>query len=265
MDSDLWTKQIDFPIYSGYAVFQLGFADEPLFKLIKTDGTTQEPLPNVKFAIKKINDDETEEDAKDTAGNIIGEEEKINGETYHVIKTDEKGEIKEDLPEGLYKVIEVETLEGYEFSENIEDRTYYFGIGKSKAAVKDLVEERNTIIQGNGILTYEDIINTNDGGYVVLAGVNGEYIINAEETESNTEITLSDNTGTARTDDGALTLIKYSSDEKIEWATTINQNTLYRMKVEQSITGDYYVLSSNTIIKFDNNRKFALQKIWRIV
>ena len=256
---------ISYGSYSGYAMFELAFSDEPLFKLIKTDGTTQEPLPNVKFAIKKINDDGTEEDAKDTAGNIIGEEEKINGETYHVIKTDEKGEIKEDLPEGLYKVIEVEALEGYELSENIADITYYFGIGKSKAAVKDLVKEKNTIMQGNGILTYEDIINTNDGGYVILAGVNGKYTINADETESNTEIVLSDNTGTARTDDGAVTLIKYNSNEKIEWATTVNRGTLYRMKVQQSNTGDYYVMSSNAIMKFDNERKFCIFKIWRII
>ena len=224
--------------YSGYAVFQLGFADEPLFKLIKTDGTTQEPLPNVKFAIKKINDDETEEDAKDTAGNIIGEEEKINGETYHVIKTDEKGEIKEDLPEGLYKVIEVETLEGYEFSENVEDRTYYFGIGKSKAAVKEAVEMWNHSIEGNAEITYTGSVPTSDGGYIYVGFFANTISFDEDKTTTNNAISFT-STGSY---DGII--IKYNANNKIEWAKQYKDDA----SVEERIEGIELVDSDTVVI-----------------
>lgn len=50
-----------------------------------------------------------------------------------VVKTDENGEISYGLKAGLYKATEIEAPEGYELAENEADRTYYFGIGASKA------------------------------------------------------------------------------------------------------------------------------------
>ena len=57
---------------------------------------------------------------------------KIAGSGYYGLTTDENGEITANLPEGLYKAIEVEAPEGYDLPENEEDRTYYIGIGANK-------------------------------------------------------------------------------------------------------------------------------------
>lgn len=176
----------------GKLIFTLGFEDEPLFKLTKIDGTTFEPLPNVKFAIKKINDDDSEEDAKDTSGNLIGEEYKIDGVTYRVIETDSKGEITADLPEGIYKVIEVETLKQYELSEDIEERTYYFGIGKNLPAVKELVEKVRIALTSKGTISYCRELVTKDGGYIVVGTLEGRVVFDAERTVANEDIEIID-------------------------------------------------------------------------
>ena len=246
--------------YTGYASFLLCFADEPLFKLTKIDGTTQESLPGAKFTIKKVNYDKSEEIAKDVDGNVVGKEEILDGEKCYVVETNEKGEIKANLPEGLYKVVEVEAPEGYEFAENVEDRTYYFGIGKAKPAEKEISEKKSFRFGNKGLITYQDILKTFDGGYVILAGVNGECVISANETVSGKEIILSDNSSVLRNDEGILVLIKYNKDEKVEWATKTTLNSLYRMKVVQSENGNYYILSSNGIAKIDVSGNFINKK-----
>ena len=67
--------------------------NEPLFVLTKIDGETKVSLPNVKFAITKIEDDGTEMPATNTKGEIIGTKEIINGKEYYTVTTDQKGQI----------------------------------------------------------------------------------------------------------------------------------------------------------------------------
>ena len=154
-DGNSMNDKLAYAITAGDKVPQIAIAidNEPLFSLTKVDGDTQEPLPNVKFAITKVEDDGTETQALNSKGEVIGETVEIDGKTYQIITTDEDGRITEDLPEGYYKVVEVETLEGYQLPENEEDRTYFFGIGKTKPAVKEIVELWSQQFEGNGQIT----------------------------------------------------------------------------------------------------------------
>lgn len=200
--------------YRGNIVI-LALDNEPLFSLIKIDGETQEPLPNVKFAITKVEDDGTETQAVNSKGEVIGETVQIGDKTYQVITTDEQGRITEDLPEGYYKVVEIETQEGYQLPENEEDRTYFFGIGKTKPAVKEMVELWSQSFESNGEITYTDSVATDDGGYIKIGYFSNTVTFAADETESGEEIVL---TSEGRNSDGVI--IKYNNNNKIEWTKT---------------------------------------------
>ena len=104
----------------GNTIF-LTIEDSPSFKLIKKDAQTGEKLADIKFAIYSI-ENGTEELAKDSKGEIIGKKEIINGVEYYIVKTNSNGEITANLPEGLYKIVEVEAPEEYDLSNS----TYYF-------------------------------------------------------------------------------------------------------------------------------------------
>ena len=100
-------------------VYKIGVEDSPLFTIIKTDAKTGDRLPKTKFAIYKVNDDGSEGVAYDSKGNIVGNDEEINGVRYKVIETDENGEYTKDLKPGKYKFIELSTLDKkYEISKN---------------------------------------------------------------------------------------------------------------------------------------------------
>ena len=196
--------------------------NEPLFSLTKIDGDTQEPLPNVKFAITKVEEDGTETTAVNSKGEVIGETQEIDGKTYQIITTDEQGRITEDLPEGYYKVVEIDTLEGYQLPENEEDRTYFFGIGKAKPAVKEMVELWNQQFEGNGEITYTDSVATDDGGYIKIGNfvASGSVKFDADETESGEEIVIP-GSFPGRTN---AVIIKYNNENKVKWFNKYQTN-----------------------------------------
>ena len=100
-------------------VYKIGVEDSPLFTIIKTDAKTGDRLPKTKFAIYEVNDDGSEGVAYDSKGNIVGNEEEINGVRYRVIETDENGEYTKDLKPGKYKFIELSTVDKrYEISKD---------------------------------------------------------------------------------------------------------------------------------------------------
>ena len=216
--------------------------NEPLFSLTKIDGETKTPLPNVKFAITKVEDDGTETTAVNSKGEVIGETQEIDGKTYQIITTDEQGRITEDLPEGYYKVVEVETLEGYQLPENEEDRTYFFGIGKTKPAVKEMVELWSQQFEGNGEITYIDSVATDDGGYIKIGYFSKTVTFDAEQTENGEELVL---TSEGSNSDGVI--IKYNRDNKIVWAKTysgvdtINNNDQFN-SITKLTDGSYLIL-----------------------
>ena len=128
-------NKFDYTVESGK--IKITMKNAPIFKLVKRDGETQEPLHNTKFVIYKIDEEYNEYPAYDVNGELVGESIEIQGENYQVITTDENGEISINLPKGLYKVIEVQALEDYELPENIEERTYYFGIDETVQGTKE--------------------------------------------------------------------------------------------------------------------------------
>ncbi|MGN1029694.1 MAG: MucBP domain-containing protein [Bacilli bacterium] len=127
--------------------------DSPSFSLVKKDGTTKEVLPGVKFAIYNI--DNGEEEARDSKGNIIGNKEVINGTEYYVVTTDENGEINANLPEGIYKAVELWAPDQYDIS---EDNEYYFGIGASRDYVYQMVTTQGDSIDAKKSLTSSALV-----------------------------------------------------------------------------------------------------------
>lgn len=119
--------------------------DTPLFKLVKTDSETGEPLANAKFIIKKIDEEGNDIDyAKDINGNYVGE---LNEEKQYVITTDETGIVTLPLSAGLYKAVEIGYPEGYQ--EN-EDKQYFRITGGEEEE-----QEEGEVIQINNI---EDLV-----------------------------------------------------------------------------------------------------------
>ena len=156
---------------------KVNFKNAPIFKLYKKDGDTKEPLPNTKFVIYKIDEEYNEYPAYDVNGELVGESIEIQGENYQVITTDENGEISINLPKGLYKVIEVQALEDYELPENIEERTYYFGIDETVQATREWTSEDFYVDINARIAVSEngDIISGNNE-YKEVNGKNVSYL-----------------------------------------------------------------------------------------
>lgn len=98
---------------------------EPSFTLYKEDGETFEPIEGTKFVITDLDGN----NVIGTDGKIVGNLENINGVDYYVLTTGENGFIKANLPQGLYKAIEVYVNDAYILAEDETDRTYYFEIG----------------------------------------------------------------------------------------------------------------------------------------
>ena len=142
---------------------KLTIEDSPSFKLIKKDAETKEAIGNVKFVIYNVEGD-SEEPARNSKGEIVGTLETINGTEYYTVQTDSNGELTVDLPEGLYKAVEVEAPEQYE----IVGQTYYFGIGGSREGGKVLQQveygEKGNLVALSGI--NPTLNSTSDGGYI---------------------------------------------------------------------------------------------------
>ena len=109
------------------AVYKIGVEDVPLFTIIKTDAKTGKLLPRTKFAIYEVDDMGAESTAYDSKGNIVGNEEEINGVRYRVVETDENGEYTKGLKPGQYKFVELSTVDKrYEISKE----PIYVGVGE---------------------------------------------------------------------------------------------------------------------------------------
>ena len=198
--------------------------DSPSFKLIKKDAETKEVLAGIKFAIYNV-DDGTEQLARNSKGEIIGTKETIKGREYYVVETDEKGELTADLPEGLYKAVEVEAPEKY----NLAGQIYYFGIGASREAPTTIGVTQATSIGGSRVDRINSVAATSDGGYIV-----GGYF-------ESSSITVGDYTLiNAGSRDGML--IKYGSEGEVEWARSVGGNDYdYIHSVAATSDGGYIV------------------------
>ena len=219
---------------------KLTIEDSPSFKLIKKDGETNALLPNVKFAIYNV--DEGEVPARNSKGEIIGKKETINGREYYTVTTNSRGEITADLPEGLYKAVEVEADEKYDIKNKVKN----FGIGRSREGKKALQAEWAKAVGGSYIDEINSVINTSDGGYLV-----GGYFKD-EDLDIGNNVILNNNGW----EDGLL--IKYSVEGEIEWAKSIGgENHDFIESISETSEGDYFVTGyfySNSIDLGNNIR-----------
>ncbi len=203
--------------------------DNPIFKITKTDSETNELLPNTKFAIYNA---ETGMPATDSKGNIIGNKEVINGKEYNVVITNENGEIVLDLPEGLYKAVEVEADEKYDLTNN----EHFFGIGASREWRKDTETVWKRSITGSNSIVA--VCGTTDNGSVVV----GDYYGN---------ITVGNNTFSNQDYDGIV--VKYNETGEVEWAKSISGDKRERLFAVTStadggcIVGGQFTSNSITI------------------
>ena len=183
-------------------------ADSPSFKLTKTDSETGALLPNTKFVIYNI--DEAEVPAKNSKGELIGTKEIIDGKEYNIVITDENGEITADLPQGLYKAVEVQASHDKYI---LADATY-FGIGASREAPEILAAEWAMSIGGLGEEYINSVCATIDGGYIAGGYFKSDAIQVGEYNIKN------------KRDDGGSDgiLIKYSSTGEIEWINSVSGN-----------------------------------------
>lgn len=134
-----------------------------------------------------------------------GTKETINGQEYYTVTTDSNGEITVDLPEGMYKAVEVESNEKYDLNNN----EYYFGIGASREG--KLIPKAEWLNAAKG--SYYDqghaLAQLNDGSYVI-GGFFG-----SSELDFGKGIKISRKGG----DDGYIA--KYSPEGEITWAECV--------------------------------------------
>ena len=182
--------------------------DNPSFKLIKKDSETDELLANIKFAIYNI-DNDTTTPAKNSKGETIGTKETINGKEYYTVTTDSKGEITADLPEGMYKAVEVQAPDKYDIS----DSTYYFGIGTSREGKEGVKATWAQGIGGTSSDSINSVAETSDGGYIV-----GGYF-DSSSIDLENGVSLINKSISTWYADGMI--IKYNNTGEIEWVQGI--------------------------------------------
>lgn len=98
---------------------QMVIQNKALFKIVKKDSETGEPLKNAQFAIYELNKETGSilDFAKGTNNNYVGT---LNNNGIYVVTTDETGTITAPLKNGIYKMIEVGYPEGYKQTPNEE-------------------------------------------------------------------------------------------------------------------------------------------------
>ena len=199
----------------------LTIEDSPSFKLIKKDAETQGVLAGVKFAIYNV--DSGTVPATNSKGEIIGTLEEIDGKEYYTVTTDENGEITADLPEGLYKAVEVEADEKYD----LEGKECYFGIGASRESEKTMGVEWARKIGGNNSDGIYSLSETSDGGYIAGGCFYSDSIKVGETTLEN-----------AGNFDGMI--IKYDKEGNGEWARGVGGSSSdYIESVSETSDGGY--------------------------
>ena len=155
-----------------------------------------------------------------------------------VVKTDENGEISYGLKAGLYKATEIEAPEGYELAENEADRTYYFGIGASKAQETEFGTSFNASVAGDLWNKVEAVESTTDNGFVTSGYFTKEADLNNDG--------LADIKGNDSYYSGFIA--KYNKEGNMEIANSVytESGEVILHKVIQTNDGGYLVGGSFT-------------------
>ena len=129
---------------------------------------------------------------------------------YYYVKTDDEGKINLKLQSGVYKAVETKSNEMYQFSENEEKRTYYFGIDESKDGVEGLLVDGYLYEENTSTIYVKCVTKTSDGGYAICADFYPTLKVTDDivfESENN--------------DDYDTSIIKYNGNGDVEWAKHI--------------------------------------------
>ena len=208
-------------------VVRLTIEDSPSFRLIKKDAETGERLAGVKFAIYDVEDGSVP--AKNSKGEFLGTREVIDGNEFYTVTTDGNGELTADLPEGMYKAVEVWAPEKYDVSGSV----YYFGVGASREGKTGLKATWAQAIGGDNAECINSVAETSDGGYIVGGRFEGTSL------ELGNGISLK-NHGSYYICDGMI--IKYDVNGNVEWAQGIGTSSDdYIYSVAEVTDGGYIV------------------------
>lgn len=208
-------------------------------------------LSGAKYTIKKIttdeNNNEVAEDAKDYYGNLIGNEENIDGTAYRIITSNENGEINLDLPAGKYRITEIAAPTGYKLNENntydivLDKKGDYSLFYTNKEWEKEFKEDETRV---NPL----DIKETTGEEYIALVELVAYYTVPAEDKEDNQPSELKP----------GPYIFRYNANNKIKEIVYLYENTP-RDNSETNIkilneTEQYYILYSNEkIFAFDKS------------
>ena len=204
----------------------LNFENKEIFKLIKK-GDNDTLLPGVVFKITDLEGNTV----YDINNNPIGKLYKDGQTEYYGLVTDEKGIITANLPQGLYKLVEMKTVEGYVLPEKEEDRTYYVGIGANRVQENTFTLKSAKSITGSGSSIIYEIEVTKDGGYVAVGSFTGACDIDGDGKID----------AISQGDYDQL-VIKYGSDENVEWFKTFGGSKADELKsISISDDGGYVV------------------------
>lgn len=184
--------------------------------------------------------------------NIKFEPKEVEKTGYYAVTTDSNGLISANLPEGLYKAIEVYTDDRYVLPENEADRTYYFGIGSSRAQTFDWV----TGLTGQGWNYVNSVDSTKDGGTIAVGSFSKYSTDVVDNAVDGIDI---DNDGTVDkisegSNDGLI--ISYDSDGKVVWAKSFGGDSDDALnKVIQTSDGGYVAVgyAESNSVKYEGN------------
>ena len=164
-----------------------GVENTTLSIVTKNSDSTME-LSGAKYTIKRIttdeNNNEVEEDAKDYYGNLVGNEENIDGTIYRIVESDENGEINLELPVGKYRITEIIAPTGYKLNDNnaydvVLDKKGEYSLFYTNKEWEKIFKSEETE------LNPLDIKETTGGEYIAFVEVISNYTVPAEDKEDN--------------------------------------------------------------------------------
>ena len=241
---------------------KIAVENEPLFTLTKVNEITKEPIQGVKFAIYEVDEYRNAIDfAKDINGNYVGTEETINRTNYRVLTTNENGIISAGLKTGLYKAVEIQAPHNFNFDEDEENRTSYFGIGKNVPATKGIKQVWENIqkecVYYLAVTKVDDgIIAVGGGGRVVKYDLEGNVVWKSTEKPYSYY-------GVTTIDDGIVAVgwsgevVKYDFNGNVIWEK-IEESYCYK-DVAKVSDGVIAVGNQGKITKYD----FSGETIWK--
>ena len=241
---------------------KIAVENEPLFTLTKVNEITKEPIQGVKFAIYEVDEYRNAIDfAKDINGNYVGTEETINRTNYRVLTTNENGMISAGLRTGLYKAVEVQAPQDFNFDEDEENRTSYFGIGKSTPAVKEAEivwenTEKEYIRYGAVTSVTDGVIAVGNDGQVVKYNLEGNIVW--ENTEKSYQYE-----GVTTVEDGVIAagtggqVVKYDLSGNVVWENT--EKTYRYLGIITVEEGVIVVGDGGQVVKYDLEGNIVLE------